>query len=95
MLHEPAPKKQELDAATPYKTRLGLWMFLLYALIYLGFIAINVIKPSLMESIILWGLNLATVYGVSLILLAFILAVIYNSLSSKKEKELNFLEEEK
>lgn len=95
MLHEPAPKKQEFDAATPYKTRLGLWMFLLYALIYLGFIAINVIKPSLMESIILWGLNLATVYGVSLILLAFILAVIYNSLSSKKEKELNFLEEEK
>lgn len=95
MLHEPASKSQEHDAATPYKTRLGLWMFAFYALIYIGFIAINLINPSLMEKTVFIGLNLATVYGMGLIILAFLQAFIYNALSTKKEKELNGKVEEK
>jgi hypothetical protein len=41
--------------------RLGAWMFLAYLIVYSGFVAINVIKPVLMESVVLFGLNLAVV----------------------------------
>jgi uncharacterized membrane protein (DUF485 family) len=88
MLHEPAQQTAE-DRASPYKTRIGIWMFVVYALIYVGFIAINVINPLLMETIIFAGLNLALVYGFGLIVLAIILAIIYNSMCVKKERELN------
>ena len=64
-------------------------MFLFYALIYAGFVAINVIKPILMEADALFGLNLAVVYGFGLIIFALILALIYNRMCAKKEKELN------
>lgn len=88
MLHEPATP-QEKDYASAYKTRLGLWMFILYALIYVGFIAINVINPVLMETIVFAGLNLAIVYGFGLIIFALILAIVYNAMCVKKEQDLN------
>ena len=88
MFHEPAQKSGK-DAASPYKTRIGTWMFLLYALIYVGFVAINIASPALMEAELFWGLNLAVVYGFFLIIFAFLLALIYNHLCGKKEAELN------
>jgi uncharacterized membrane protein (DUF485 family) len=88
MLHEPV-KLEEKDNATPYKMRLGVWMFLAYLIVYSGFVAINVIKPVMMESVVLFGLNLAVVYGFGLIIFALILALIYNQLCKIKEKELN------
>lgn len=95
MLHEPATPT-EVDNAVPYKTRLGVWMFILYALIYAGFVAINITKPVLMEKTIIFGLNLAVVYGFGLIILSLIMALIYNNLcmraeanSSPKSKEEN------
>jgi len=88
MLHEPAQQSAE-DRASPYKTRLGVRMFVVYALIYVGFIAINVINPLLMETIIFAGLNLAIVYGFGLIVLAIVLAIVFNSMCVKKETELN------
>ena len=88
MLHEPAQPTRE-DNASPYKTRIGVWMFVAYALIYVSFIAINVIDPLLMETIVFAGLNLAIVYGFGLIVLAIILAIIFNALCMKKELELN------
>lgn len=88
MLHEPAAPVEK-DEAIPYKMRIGLVMFIFYAVIYAGFVAINVLKPILMESIILAGLNLAVVYGFGLIVLALILALIYNMICTKKEKHMN------
>jgi uncharacterized membrane protein (DUF485 family) len=73
---------------TDYKTRLGIWMFILYTLIYAGFITINTVKPTLME-VSFGGLNLAMIYGLGLIIFAFILALIYNSLCTKAEIRLN------
>ena len=84
MLHEPASSGGKDDAA-PYKSRLGVWMFLLYALFYAGFVAINLYNPLLMESIVAFGLNLATVYGFALIIGALILALIYDKLCRQKE----------
>lgn len=87
MLHEPAVPSGK-DPASPYKTRIGTWMFCLYALIYAGFVAINIGRPVLMEREILWGLNLAVVYGFFLIIFALVLALIYNGLCNAKEREL-------
>ena len=88
MLHDPATQSG-VDNAAPYKTRIGIWMFVIYALVYIGFITINVIDPVLMETIVFAGLNLAIVYGFGLIVLAMILALIFNVMCSKKETELN------
>ncbi|MCP4143091.1 MAG: DUF485 domain-containing protein [Chloroflexi bacterium] len=85
MLHKPASPQKE-DNAIPYKTRLGVRMFIFYALIYAGFVVINITKPVLMEKTIVFGLNLAVVYGFGLIILSLIMALIYNRLCTKAEK---------
>jgi len=87
MGHGPAVKLGK-DNASGYKTRIGIWMFILYTLTYAGFIAINTVKPTLME-VTFGGLNLAMVYGIGLIVFAFVLALIYNSLCTKAEMRLN------
>lgn len=87
MLHEPAQPVGK-DPATPYKTRIGNWMFLLYALIYAGFVAIGVSRPAWMGIQVVAGLNLAVVYGFFLIGFALVLALIYNHLCTRKEREL-------
>ena len=87
MFHEPAAQGGK-DPASPYKTRLGARMFLGYALIYAAFVAINVTRPDWMKAIVLWGLNLATVFGFFLIIFALVLALIYTKMCSLKEEEL-------
>lgn len=88
MLHEPAQEHGE-DRAAPYKMRLGVYMFILYATIYVGFVVINTVNPVLMEMEIFLGLNLAVVYGFGLIIFALILALIYNSMCNAKENAEN------
>jgi uncharacterized membrane protein (DUF485 family) len=82
-------KSSDPDNTSAYKVRIGIYMILLYALVYFGFIGINISNPLLMERIIFSGLNLAVVYGIGLIIFALILALIYNSMCLKKEAELN------
>jgi uncharacterized membrane protein (DUF485 family) len=65
--------------------RLGVYMFIAYALLYAGFVLINTFKPMLMEATVFLGLNLAVVYGFGLIIVALILALIYNSKCYAKE----------
>lgn len=89
MLHKPAESPTEKDHAIAYKTRLGVQMFFVYALVYVGFVMINIFKPVLMEKEIIFGLNLAVVYGFGLIILSLIMALIYNYLCVRKEKALN------
>ena len=90
-----AAETTEKDRAIGYKTRLGAWMFFLYALVYLGFILINIINPKLMEKTIMFGLNLAVIYGFGLIILSIIMALIYNRLCVRKEKAVNSSSEAK
>jgi hypothetical protein len=86
MLHEPATPAGK-DPAGPYKMRLGIWMFLFYSLFYASFVAINLLSPLTMAAIVFAGLNLATVYGFALILVALIEALIYDGMCRKKEAE--------
>ncbi|MBF0409303.1 MAG: DUF485 domain-containing protein [Candidatus Riflebacteria bacterium] len=87
MLHEPAASCGE-DHASDYKSIIGARMFWAYAIFYAGFIAINVIDPLLMEKIIFMGLNVAVVYGMGLIIVALILAVIYDRMCAARELKL-------
>jgi len=88
LLHEPAANSRP-DRAISYKMRVGVRMFVIYGLVYAGFVAINILKPVLMETIIIFGLNLAVVYGFGLIIIALILALIYNSLCANREAAVN------
>jgi len=87
MLHEPVVSS-EPDHGQDVKARLGVWMFLLYAVIYAGFVVINVAKPAWMDWVLPGiGLNLAVVYGFGLIVLAFALALVYNRMCAKAEAD--------
>ncbi len=91
MLHEPAtPSEKDLSGA--YKSRLGIWMFLAYALFYAGFVAVNLIAPTTMGLIVLMGMNLATVYGFALIIVALLEALVYDGLCRRKEAHYKRLE---
>jgi uncharacterized membrane protein (DUF485 family) len=78
-----------VDNASEYKAKLGVYMFIVYVIIYAGFIFINVVSPKSMAVLVFAGLNLAIVYGFGLIVLAIIMGLIYNYLCTKKEDELN------
>lgn len=87
MLHEPAAAGGK-DPAAEYKTRLGVWMFIAYSLFYASFVAINLASPTSMEATVLAGMNLATVYGFALIVVALIQAMIYDGLCRAQEAKL-------
>lgn len=87
MDHGPSTEWGE-DRASGYKTRLGLWMFLAYCIVYAGFVVINSVKPQLMARMF-GGLNMAIVYGLGLIGLAVVMAFIYNFFSCRAEERFN------
>jgi uncharacterized membrane protein (DUF485 family) len=88
MHHEPAPDTG-VDAASSFKARVGLILFLIYGLIYAGFVAINTFFPTAMGQIVFAGLNLAVVYGFGLIFLAIIMGLIYNVICTRAEDRMN------
>ena len=92
MLHEPAAQSGK-DHAADYKMKLGVVMFFFYAIIYAGFVLINVISPVTMEVTVFLGMNLACVYGFGLIIIALVLALIYDYMCRKEEVRMNAKEE--
>ena len=92
MLHEPAAK-QEKDHASEWKAKLGIKLFWLYCIIYMGFVALAVFAPEMLKTPVFRGTNLAIMYGMVLIVFAIILGLIYNHVCTKKEDEMNNQEE--
>jgi len=88
MLHEPAAPETGKDPSFAWKRRLGVNMFLIYAVIYAAFTALNVVSPRTMESVVFAGLNLAVVYGFGLIVVALIMALIYNAACTSRERSM-------
>lgn len=68
-------------------TRLGLVLFVLYCLLYGGFIAMSLFAPEQMKSQPFGGMNLAILYGMVLILAAFVLAIIYLVLAGRAHRD--------
>lgn len=86
MLHEPAAQSGK-EYASDYKRKLGIKMFIVYGILYAGFVAVNVLTPEKMEIRMLFGLNLAVFYGFSLILFAIISGLLYNYFCTKEENK--------
>ncbi|MBN2305548.1 MAG: DUF485 domain-containing protein [Anaerolineae bacterium] len=88
MDHGPAVELGQ-DHASDIKARLGLVLFVIYGLVYAGFVVINTLSPKTMSETIVLGLNLAVVYGFGLIVLAIIMGLVYNAVCTRYEKQLN------
>lgn len=87
-MHHGESTKWGKDKASGYKTRLGLWMFAAYCVVYAAFVIINSFWPAAMAKPV-GSLNWATWYGFGLIGVALVLAMIYNSLSGRAEERMN------
>jgi len=85
MLHEPATKTAK-DPAFGFKRRLGVILFAVYGAVYTGFVVINLVRPALMGRVAVGGLNVAVVYGFGLIVLALLMALVYNAACTRREK---------
>lgn len=70
----------ESDVMQARNTRIGLILFAIYLFFYTGFVLINAVSPETMRTTPITGVNLAIVYGFSLILAAFVLAMLYGFL---------------
>jgi len=57
--------------------RVGLWLFLVYLILYAGFMGLNAFAPHKMAEAPFGGINLAVLYGLLLIVAAFLLALVY------------------
>ncbi len=74
------PASSTTAAFEQRKSRLGIRMAILYTFVYAGFVALSVFQPTWMGARAVLGLNLAVAYGMGLILIAIIFAVVYNYL---------------
>lgn len=88
MDHGPAAELG-VDHAAKRKTRLGIWMFVSYFIVYAVFVTIGVVNYEAMSNEVFGDLNLAVTYGFGLIVLAIILGLIYNWRCTKIENEMN------
>jgi uncharacterized membrane protein (DUF485 family) len=57
--------------------RIALWLFACYLLVYVGFVALSAFAPAAMSATPLVGLPVSLLYGLFLIVLAFVLAALY------------------
>ena len=87
MGHGPAVKLGK-DNAASFKTKLGVKMFVAYTLVYFTFVILNTTNPKMMESII-FGQTAAVIWGFGLIILALVMAIIYNRSCTKAEEQMN------
>ncbi len=87
-MHGPAAKL-DADKAAAKKSRLGVILFLVYTLIYSGFVIIGVSKPEIMGLHVLGKQNLAIVYGLGLIILAIVMGFVYNTICTGMENKMN------
>ncbi len=66
-------------------SRIGLRLFSIYALCYLGFVLVNAFATDWVEWVPFAGLNLAILWGFGLIALALVLALVYGFLCNSDD----------
>ena len=86
-MHGPSSNWKK-DKSSSVKELLGKWLFLLYAIVYGGFIITNVVSPKFM-GVEVGSLNVAIVYGFLLIVFAMLLAFAYNHVCTHAEDVMN------
>jgi len=83
--HGPVTEWKEDEKTSRFKSKIGIWMFAGYSIVYAVFILFNVMNPKLMGMDI-GSLNLAIVFGFGLIILALVMALVYNALCGWAEE---------
>jgi uncharacterized membrane protein (DUF485 family) len=87
-MHGPAAKLEK-DNSAAKKSKLGVKLFIVYTIVYSGFVFIGLVNPDLMGLHVVGKQNLAIVYGFGLIILAIVMGFIYNVLCTRLEKKMN------
>lgn len=82
-----ARSKDDPSEARQFNTRVGLMLFCIYLVLYVGFVLINAFAASVMESTVIAGLNLAIVYGFGLIIAAVVMAFVYGMVCKSEPVE--------
>jgi uncharacterized membrane protein (DUF485 family) len=77
---------EDAPAVGRRNSRIGLWLFLIYCLLYAGFMALTAFKFQVLATPVA-GVNLAIVYGMGLIVAALVLAIIYMALCDNDEDD--------
>lgn len=93
-MHGPAVK-MEADLAAAKKSKLGVILFLVYTLVYSGFVFIGLMYPEVMGLHIIGKQNVAIVYGFGLIFLAIVMGFVYNWICTRYEDAANGKETKK
>jgi uncharacterized membrane protein (DUF485 family) len=78
--HGGASTERRDEAVERHNARIGMVLFILYLLIYGAYILVNVLAPRWMDLVPFWGLNLAVLWGMALILGALLLSLVYMAL---------------
>lgn len=69
--------------------RIGMRLFLFYALFYAAFVLTNAFAPTVMEVTPFAGVNLAILSGFGLILLALIVALVYGYVARNVHSDIS------
>ncbi len=88
MHHGPAVELDK-DNSIALKQALGIKLFFIYLIFYIGFIVTGIVWPDSLSTKIILGLNFAYVYGMGLIILAIVMGLFYNYFCTKYEDDLN------
>ena len=65
--------------------RIGMILFIVYLILYVGFVFLNTFSAETMEMLPYAGVNLAIWYGFGLIIAAFVLALLYGALCGEEK----------
>ena len=76
--HSAEEKQFSSKKESQRNAKYGGVLFLVYLVVYAIFVVLNTFQPEMVDQVPLAGLNLAIVYGVGLIVLALILALVYS-----------------
>ena len=68
-------------------SRIGLFLFAIYLVMYGGFMFLSAFSASTMEVRPFAGVNLAVLYGFGLIIAAFVLSLIYGALCTSEPED--------
>ncbi|GEM_PF-5657051 len=77
---------EEADPNVKYREKMGLILFFIYGFVYSVFVAVAVFNVELMDTVVMFELNLSIFYGLGLIILAVFLAALYSLLCNLKNR---------
>jgi len=83
---QPQPHMDDHQGTISRNARYGLILFVVYVVMYVGFMALSAFDREKMKTLPFGGMNLAVWYGMGLIAAALVLALMYMVLCRSQAK---------